>query len=167
MSEIDSYQHVCLGIVTCPSSYPVVPSNDYHRLIPLYRLDEDARDAASFQAKHGDVLLGGGSGESAALRVSLPGAFLFFTDDAEETVASRDELYRAYWRMTDAYVFGDGYHQLGWTPPDDLETWLVAHVLSFLVARYPQAYRVYCGSRPLSQDGTICRMPTLDEQRQC
>ena len=41
MSVIDSYQHTCIGIVQCPSTYAIVPGNNTHRNIPIYRIDED------------------------------------------------------------------------------------------------------------------------------
>jgi hypothetical protein len=60
-------------------------------------LDEDAlQEYDTWQAKTGDLLLGGGSGESAALRISLPEAFFFFTHDAWTEFDSYDEVYRAY-----------------------------------------------------------------------
>src|SRR3954449_9014209 len=88
MSEIDSYKHECLGMVHCPSSYWPPPSwsasgevqvADEDKYIPLYVLHEDALDADTFQAKTGDLLLGGGSGESPAFWIAMPEAVLFFT----------------------------------------------------------------------------------------
>ena len=68
MSEIDQYKHECIGIIVCPSTYPVVGGRE-HRNIPLYRIDEAAEE---WDAKSGDLLLGGGSGEFEALRISMP-----------------------------------------------------------------------------------------------
>ena len=81
MAVIDSYQHTCIGIVQCPLTYAIVPGNSTHRNIPSYRVDADVPDDAHWQAKAGDLLLGGGSGESAALRISIPEAIRFFTDE--------------------------------------------------------------------------------------
>ena len=81
MSVIDAYQHVCIGIVQCPATYTIVFGNTTHRNIPIYRIDEDVPHGAAWQAKAGDILLGGGSGESAALRIAIPEAIWFFTDD--------------------------------------------------------------------------------------
>ncbi len=67
MALIDCYRHRCIGIVQCPSTYEIVPGNNTHRNIPLYLLEEDALNAHSWQAKRGDLLLGGRLGESAAL----------------------------------------------------------------------------------------------------
>src|ERR1700730_3329053 len=120
MSEIDSYKHKCIGIVKCPSSY--WPPG-FHQFIPLYLLEQDAYDSG-FPAKQGDLLLGGGSGESPALRISMPEAIIFFTredwhkripPESFETVGDlHRSLYRAHWSMNDAFVFGDGYAKLGW-----------------------------------------------------
>ncbi len=166
MSEIDSYRHECIGIINCPSAYEIVPGNDRHRLVPLYRLDHDALDNDdSWHAKTGDLLLGGGSGESAALRISIPEAFYYSTREAWDTFASLDEIYQAYWTMTQAYVFCDGYAQLGWTPHYQIEKWLTKHVLAFVVREYPERYGQFVANSPLDQDGSICHKPTAKEKQ--
>jgi hypothetical protein len=76
MSEVDGYRHRCIGMVRCPSRFAIVRQRT-HQEIPIYRIDDDASDATSFRAKAGDILLGGGTGESAALRISIPEAFWF------------------------------------------------------------------------------------------
>jgi hypothetical protein len=165
MSEIDIYRNECIGIVNCPSSYEIVPGNNRHRLVRLYRLDQDAlKEDDSWHAKTGDLLLGGGSGESAALRISIPEAFYFFTHEVWDAFDSLDEIYQAYWAMTEAYVFCEGYAKLGWTPQDPIEGWLTRHVLAFVVGEYPERYSQFVGNLPLIQDGTICRRPTSEEK---
>lgn len=165
MSEIDVYRHLCIGIVRCPSRFEVVRGR-MHRLIPIYRLDEDAMDASSFRAKAGDILLGGGTGESAALRVSIPEAFRFYTDYDSDDGWPIDTIVYPYWTMSDAFVFCDGYHQLGWNPGDDqIEHWLAEHLLAFLLREFPVDYRRYSGPYALERDGSICRLPTDDEFR--
>src|SRR5258708_697122 len=109
MSEIDQYKHHCLGIITCPSTYEIVHSNNSHRLIPIYRLDEAASD---WHAKPGDLLLGGGSGESAALRISIPEAIYLSTRADWDDLHSYAEIIHAYWSMNQAYVFGEGYAKI-------------------------------------------------------
>jgi hypothetical protein len=181
MSEIDSYQHECIGIVDCPTSYKVVygsnPPPGIPTPIPLYRIDEDTTAGDSFQAKRGDLLLGGGRGESPAFRISIPEAIHFFTEDDyfdahpeldalfSTNQALRDWHFRAYWTLTQAFVFGEGYAKLGWTPDEPIETWLTEHILAFVLREYPAVYGAVQGSAPLERAGSICRLPTPEERR--
>jgi hypothetical protein len=156
MSEIDQYQHQCIGIVACPSTYEIVAGNQHHRDVPLYRVDESA---AEWNAKQGDLLLGGGSGESHALRISMPEAILFLTQADWERYKSLAEIYKAYWSMTDAFIFGEGYRKVGWSPQQPIELWLVEHIIAFMLQEYPEIYSQYCGDRAIKQNGLICRLP--------
>ncbi len=168
MSEVDSYRHTCLGMVTCPSRFPFVFGNDASRSVAIYRLDEDTRGDDSFRGKRGDILVGGGRGEADALRISMPEALSFFThEDLAECPDSAtwrwQQLVRAYWSMTNAYIFGDGYARLGWTPNQPLELWLMHHVLGFLIHHYADDYAAHGGPEPLAVDGAICRLLTPGE----
>ena len=165
MSEIDSFQHECIGIVACPSDHEIVAGNTMHRGIPLYLLKEDAPTATSFQAKNGDLLLGGGSGESAALRISIPGAFSFFTSEHQADAEPADKPVKAYWNMNQAYVFCDGYAKAGWTPQERIEHWLAKRLLAFVLREYPDLFGNYQGSFLLEQDGSLCRVPTAEEKQ--
>lgn len=158
MSEIDIYQHKCIGIVNCPSTYPIV-SGRSHKLVALYRLEEDV---AEWGARKGDILLGGGSGESAALRISIPEAVLFSTNEVWTEFRSMDEIRKAYWNMNDAFVFCEGYAKLGWLPTVSIETWLTEHVIAFLLREYSDEYGEYCGPTSPGQDRSICRLPNLN-----
>lgn len=170
MSTIDGYRHRCLGIVSCPSHYDLVVGNAAYRFLPIYRLDEDALDEWIFQGKRGDILVGGGHGERPALRISVPEAFYFYTHEDWEQFAGVDTwepatISKAYWSMTHAYVFGDGYHTAGWEPTKSIERWLTEHVLSFLVRHYRLDYARYLGGELLEEDGSICRLPTIEEEQ--
>ena len=162
MSEIDSYRHECIGIVRCPSSHELVHGNDRHRLIPIYRLDENILDR-QWGAKRGDLLLGGGSGESAVLRISVPEAFTILTNDADGNVDVNPDCVHAFWTSGEAFVFCEGYRKLGWTPAVAIERWLAEHLLAFVLREYPDEYRRFAGKRALSCDGSICRRPTAKE----
>ncbi len=164
MSEIDSYKHECIGIVVCPSSYEIVYRNPSHRNIPLYRIDEDTDDGDSFRARRGDLLLGGGSGESAALRISIQAAFASFTGNGDTPEGAGDALCHAYWTVPQAFVFGEGYRKLGWTPEVPIETWLTEHILAFVLREYPAVYGAFRGTLPPDCDGSICRLPTPEER---
>ncbi len=167
MSEIDSYKRELIGIVNCPSAHEIMHGNPSQRDIPLYRLDEDAHDGCgglTWGARRGDLLLGGGSGESAALRISIPEAFDFSmrTNDGG-TGACRDACH-AYWSQRQAEAFCDGYAKLGWAPPGRIEVWLVEHILAFIVREYPGVYGGYPGSSLSKADGSICRSATPEEK---
>ncbi|MGI8854243.1 MAG: hypothetical protein ACR2JW_00700 [Thermomicrobiales bacterium] len=165
MSEIDQYSYRCLGIVSCPSAYE--PFKGWHREIPLYRFDSDGTDALdSFQAKRGDVLVGGGRGECAALRISIPEAFLAFTRDDWDEWQKLDQLVCAYWSATEAFIFGDGFRRIGWQLAEGpLEIWLCDHIMSFLAREYGDTFGEFVGPLPIEQDGSICRLPTEEELR--
>ena len=157
MSEIDSYKHECIGMVYCPSDYwpPPYFGQPENKHIPLYLLKEDALSADAsayeFQAKNGDLLLGGGSGETPALRISMPEALISFTHgDKENRISIKDNptvgdlqesLYHAYWSMDHAFMFGAGYVKLGWEPHKiAMEIWLIEHILAFVTRECPELW---------------------------
>lgn len=164
MSEIDRFRHKCIGIISCPSTYEVVKGRD-HRLIPLYRIDDSSEE---WKAKPGDLLVGGGGGESAALRISIPEALYCYTEsdlDADEDLD--DYAFHAYWSTNDAFIFCEGYAKLGWHPDIWIEDWLTEHVVAFILREYPEIYRQYCGPTTPELDGSICRLPqpgTIEER---
>lgn len=162
MSAIDQHRYTCLGIVHCPTNYKIWGA---YPQIPILRLDEDIPlEEEDFQGRKGDILLGGGSGESATLWIAVPEAFYFWTHDDWDEYETLDEIVKAYWTPTQAYVFGDGYSKLGWTPEKNyIEWWLAQHLLNFLASNYPDDYRQYVGTVPLEEDGSICRLPTREE----
>src|SRR5215218_8618429 len=128
MSQIDQYQHDCIGIASCPSSYEIVHKRPDFKEVPLYRLNEPAPD---WQTKEGDLLLGGGSGEAAAFRLSMPEALFFNTIPGCDDFAQYDpDIRHAYWTPTDAFRFCDGYIKLGWSPEGlSIEQWLEQQIL--------------------------------------
>lgn len=157
MSEIDQYKHQCIGIVTCPSSHPIVSGRPVSQnLVALYRLDENAIE---WDAKKGDLLLGGGLGESAALRISIPESIFLFTQDGWTQFESWHDIYKAYWGMNDAFIFGEGYIKLGWDPQTSIETWLIEHIIAFILREYPNEYGEYSGPITPTENGSICRLP--------
>ena len=158
MSEIDTHPHQCIGVITCPSTYEIVAGNDRHRDIPLYLLDEDAPE---WSAKAGDLVLGGGAGESAALRIALPEAIRFVTQEAGSRDLSGIVPFKAYWSATQAFVFGEGYARLGWHPGRPIEVWLTEQIVAFLLREYPAVDGVHKGPKPPREGGSLCRLPRL------
>jgi hypothetical protein len=166
MSTIDGYRHQRIGVVSCPSRFALVPGYDHLRQVPIYRLDEDVEGESTLGGKQGDILIGGGRGESAAFRIAIPEAFLFYTHDDYDGIDVINDVHQAYWTMTDAFVFGDGYEKLGWTPPTSIEPWLTQHVLSFLLHHFPEQYKQFLGKDPLTQDGSICQLTSTQNAEQ-
>ena len=78
-----------------------------------------------------------------------------------------DELYFAHWSLNDAYVFGDGYKKLGWTPDVRIERWLAEQIIDFILKEYPDDYGHFDGKKKLEHfefENTICRLPTMEEK---
>lgn len=156
MSSIDMVYHEVIGQING---------------IPLYRLKEDVPShKQSIIGKCGDVLLGGGSGETSAMRIALPEAIGWFTmhDDAfMGTNHTLESLVTTIWSNNEAYEFITMYKTLGYDPEEcPIETWLGEHIISFLLKKYPHEYEQYVGQyvddegeRTLSYDGSICTEP--------
>lgn len=133
MAAIDQYDHILLGFIECPSAHDFVYGNKT-RQIGIYELLEDVpADENSFDGKAGDILIGGGKGEAPALRISYPDAFDFFTNDEWDSFADYDELFKAFWTPTQAFIFGEGYQKLGWTVDVKIEQWLAENVCQLLI----------------------------------
>lgn len=155
MSEIDQYKHQCLGILECPTSF--TESDEEHiQFIMLYRVDEPAEE---WDAKAGDILLGGGGGEVDVFRVSIPEAFIWTTSTDHSMIGDYDDVYKEYWSAGSACVFGVGYRKLGWKMDMWMEAWLLDHIVAFLLKEYPEVYGKYRGLEELEQDGSIFRRP--------
>ena len=155
MSEIDQLNHKCLGFIRCPSSYEIIFSNASIKEIPVYLLKDSSE---IWNAKCGDVLVGGGRGESAALRISIPENIFFFIhadwDDFEEI----DDLFKAFWSPTEAFAFGDGYRKVGWNVSQSMESWVTEQVVAFLISAYPERYLKYVGDEKMELNNHICRL---------
>jgi hypothetical protein len=165
MAAISGYKHTLMGLMHCPSRYPLMGFDETARNIPLYRLEEDAAAEPDFAGKAGDYLLGGGGDECACLRISMPEAVVFFTGELEDGVDFRPYTYfKAYWTWNDAFVFGDGFVKLGWNPTRHvMETWAAEHVVAFAI-KHDQAVAAKQGKTILSMDGGIIRRPTPEDR---
>ena len=133
MAAIDRYEHMLLGFIECPATYDVVQGNNT-RQIGIYELLEDVpADEDSFDGKVGDILVGGGKGEAPALRIAYPNAFCFFTSKDWSSFDDFDEMFKAFWTPTEAYIYGEGYSKLGWTVDMKIEQWLTENVCQLLI----------------------------------
>ena len=106
--------------------------------IAIYELlDNIPNNEKYFDGKAGDILVGGGSGEAPALRISNPLAFQFATYDenkfADLEFDDLDEVFKAFWTPTQSFMLGEGFIKLGWTPDRLLEMWLTENVCKLLI----------------------------------
>ena len=172
MSLIDTYKHENLGVIYCPIEPEYHLRSGVFLYIPIYRINVDAlqENPSQFQAKAGDVLVGGGSGEAQVFRLSIPEAFYYHTHTDWDKVGfeydSLDKVQKTYWSATNAYLFGFGYTKLGWSSNKNIiEDWLAGHLVTFLAQNFTDQYSAFIGEIELEQDGSICRMLTSEENK--
>ncbi len=146
MSAIDQYKHSHIGFIRCPSNYNFVniDSSD-KKVIALYFLEQDIpMNEPDFDGKNGDLLVGGGSGEVDALRISLPQAFFFFDETCDyDDFEDSSEIVKAFWSMNNAFAFGNGFQKLGWNYSEKIEFWIAEEALGFVLKKYPEYCKVY------------------------
>lgn len=129
MSQIDAYSYSLLGWIECPSSYDFVYMSNSRRL-GVYRLEEKADE---FNAKKGDILIGGGRGEAEALHIAMPEMVHWLTDELEK-VENPEGILHPFWTATFSFMIGEGFSKIGWKPRDErLEVWLAAKVMQDFV----------------------------------
>jgi hypothetical protein len=121
--------------------------------VPVYRLLEDVpEDERSISGRAGDILIGGGSGETAALSFRIPGIFSYYTDNGD----FEEHPVRSHWSEDDAFILGTGFERSGWNPGQQpLLVWLAEHLMAFLVRTFPDRYASLVGEFPPEQDGSI------------
>ena len=141
MSAIDQYKHKLLGFIECPSSFDIVQLNDT-RKIAIYELLEDIPSyEGDFDGKIGDLLVGGGSGECPAFRISVPEAMILFTREIDD-FKGYDSYFKHFWQPTEAFKLCDGFLKIGW-PPDEFIEWWLAENISFLLIKELDQYSLY------------------------
>lgn len=135
MSRIDDYKHQLLGFIECPSSHDFVYGNDT-RKIAIYELLEDiGLDEKDFDGTLGDILLGGGSGEAPAFRVTMPSSIKFFFDDDWNNFNNYDDLFKHFWTANESFILCGGFSKIGWSADLDnpIEFWLAKQICALLV----------------------------------
>ncbi len=137
MSAINAYRHHRLGFIECPSSFDFVFASRTRQIGIYELLDHVPDNEKDFDGKTGDILVGGGSGEAPALRISNPIAFQFSTYDEDKFADIKfdnlEEIFKPFWTPTQSYILGEGFLKLGWTPEKTLEMWLTENVCKLLV----------------------------------
>jgi hypothetical protein len=135
MSSIDKYKRKSLGFIQCPSTLDFVYNNPT-RKIAVYELMENIpAGEKDFDGKMGDIILGGGSGETPAFRISIPEAILFFNKTGSDDFKKHDDLFKAFWNPTQSYILCDGFSKIGWNQDIPIEFWLAENIISLLHER--------------------------------
>ena len=138
MSTIDQYKHRHLGFIECPSTFDFVFKNS-NRKIAVYELVENIpANESDFDGKTGDIILGGGSGEAPAFRISIPEALNFFTKDNWDDFETPSDLFKAFWTPTESYKLCEGFSKLSWTPNSPIEYWLAENICFNLIDNFDQ-----------------------------
>lgn len=133
MSAIDQYKHREIGCIECPSTFDIVYNNPT-RKVAIYELLQDVPPYESdFDGKTGDLIVGGGSGEVPAFRISIPQALFFFTKDDWDDFDSYSDIFKAFWTPTASYKLCEGYSKIGWTTDTSIEYWLAQNISLLLI----------------------------------
>ena len=133
MSRIDSYSHRVIGFIKLPPFAVNEVSFPFSEIAIYELLENIPGDEADFDGKVGDVLVGGGSGESPAFRISIPEAIIFWYDDEYKLeFKNYNELFKTFWNPTESFQLCTIYKQYGWRPDIDIEFWLSEIVCNYL-----------------------------------
>ena len=141
MAAIDQYKHRLLGFIECPSSENFVYNNSTRQIAIYIILQDIPAEENNFDGKTGDILLGGGKGEAAAMRLSIPKIFDFFTNPLTD-FKTRDEIFKTFWTPTESYIFCEGYAKIGWTSKQLIEFWLAENI-TFLLTKHFDMFKQY------------------------
>jgi hypothetical protein len=133
MSSIDQYKHSHLGFFDCPSADDFVYNNSTRKIAIYELLENIPLDEKDFDGNVGDIILGGGSGEAPAFRISIPKSILFWLNDDFDDFDNYDELFKPFWTAPEAHIFCEGFSKLGWTTETRIEFWLAENICLLLV----------------------------------
>ena len=138
MSSIDQYKHTLIGFIECSSTYDFVYGSKT-RMMVIYELEQDIpSDETHFDGKCGDILLGGGSGEAPAFRLSSPEAFHFFSKEMWNDFEELEDLFKSFWSATETYMLCEGFTQNGWNPDTTIELWLAENLCKTIRQVHPK-----------------------------
>lgn len=138
MAAIDQYKHRLLGFINCPSHYEIVSGNSSRDIAVYELLERIPAGENDFDGNAGDILVGGGSGEAPAFRITIPTTVDFFLNDNVYNLNSYDDLFKAFWTPTESFILCDGFRKLGWDPKQSIEFWLAENVCIALVNEVEQ-----------------------------
>lgn len=153
MSSINTYKHQHIGFFKCPSTFDFI-NNNPTRQIAIYKLLENIpTDETDFDGKAGDIILGGGSGEAPAFRISMPETLYFLAKEGWDDFEMYDDLFKAFWKPTQTYILCEGFSKIGWTPDLSVEYWLAknicrlvankTHFVPYILEQYQNGQRYF------------------------
>lgn len=133
MASIDQYKHRLLGFINCPSDYEIAYKSAT-RDIAVYELMQNIPDSEKdFDGKSGDILVGGGSGEAPAFRITIPHAMDHLILGKKVDFHEYDQLFKAFWTPTESYKLCHGFRMSGWNAEQPIELWLTENVCMTLI----------------------------------
>jgi hypothetical protein len=133
MSAINRYKHRHLGFVECPSTFDFVYNNQAKEIAIYELLENIPNDEKDFDGKVGDIILGGGSGEAPAFRISIPETIYFFIKEDWNEFKVYEDLFKAFWTPTQSYKLCEGFSKIGWTVNFPIEFWLAENICLLLI----------------------------------
>ena len=142
MSTIDQYKHRHLGFIECPSTFDFVFNNSTRKIAIYELLENIPSNENDFDGKIGDIILGGGSREAPAFRISIPETLNLFTKDNWEDFETPSELFKAFWTPTESYKLCEGFTKFSWPPNSPIEFWLAENICFLLIGNVDQ-YSAY------------------------
>lgn len=130
MSSIDKYKNKCIGMIDLKD----VESRqllDFSK-VAVYLLDEDVpNEENDLDGKNGDIILGGGSGECPAIRISVPEIYHYFSDDFDGEYTLYD-IIKFFYTANEIYLICDIFKHMGWNPKGSIENWILEQVVNYL-----------------------------------
>ena len=132
MSSIDQYKHSILDFIELKFHGDFdIPTN--LKKIAIYQLNQDIpADEVAFDGKENDIILGGGSGEISSLRISLRKSIEFFLLDNFDDFENYDQIYKSFWKPSDAFIIGLAFTNYGWKYSQDLAMFVSKYIIEHL-----------------------------------
>ena len=138
MSAIDQYKHKHIGFIECPSSVDFV-YNSPTRKIAIYELLENVPNyETDIDGKIGDIILGGGSGEAPAFRISIPEAILALNLKEQNEFEQEQHLFKSFWTPKQSEILCEGFAKIGWSPINKIENWIAENTCLLIVENLEQ-----------------------------
>lgn len=147
MASIDQYKHRLLGFIECPSKYDFVYQNSTRNLAVYELMENIPADEKDFDGKTGDILIGGGSGEAPAFRITMPDCLEYFIFDKAIDFENNESFFKAFWNPTQSFKLGDGFQKLGWDVVTPMEVWLTKNVCTTLINETEKYKKLHSGPK--------------------
>ena len=69
-----------------------------------------------------------------AFRISVPEFFNVFTEEDGFDFYQQGDIFKAFWKPSEAFTLCDGFNRMGWSPDEiGIEWWLAENMFSLLI----------------------------------